>query len=95
MKIFTLFGVKILKQNSKMNKCNSLWLYAVTHNKPAFAIETSKNIIDLAHKVTYQLKSIEEFMKIMDIEFERDFDINNYKEVEKRLLWFWKSYYQW
>ena len=28
---------------------------------------------------------MEEFMKIMNIEFERDFDINNYAEVEKKV----------
>ncbi|MGE0051777.1 MAG: M99 family metallo-carboxypeptidase C-terminal domain-containing protein, partial [Arcobacter sp.] len=68
----------------------SLTFFAVTHNKPAFAIETSKNITDLAHKVIYQLKSIEEFMKVMNIEFERDFDVNNYEEVSKKLFDFGK-----
>ena len=64
--------------------------FAVTNNKPAFAIETSKNITDLTEKVIYQLKSIEEFMRIMDIEFSRNFDINNYKEVQKLLFDFGK-----
>lgn len=60
----------------------SLTYYAVTNNKPAFAIETSKNITELTHKVIYQLKSIEEFMKVMDIEFERDFDLNNFEMIQ-------------
>ena len=68
----------------------SLTFFAVTHNKPAFAIETSKNITELTHKVIYQLKAMEEFMKIMNIEFERDFDLNNYEEVEKRVNYFGK-----
>lgn len=64
----------------------SLTYFAVTNNKPAFAIETSKNITNLTEKVIYQLKSFEEFMKIMNIEFQRDFDINNYDEVKKKLF---------
>ncbi len=68
----------------------SLTFFAVTHNKPAFAIETSKNITELTYKVIYQLKSIEEFMKIMNIEFERDFDLNNYEEVKSRIYDFGK-----
>jgi hypothetical protein len=63
-----------------------LTFFAVTHNKPAFAIETSKNITDLTHKVIYQLKSIEEFMNIMHIEFERKFDITNYDEIQEKLF---------
>lgn len=53
----------------------SLTYFAIEHNKPAFAIETSKNIRDLNLKVFYQLKTIEKFMKIMGIKFERDFDL--------------------
>jgi len=88
---FHSFGVKNTQTKFKDEQMQlSLTYYAVTHNKPAFAIETSKNITELAHKVTYQLKSIEEFMKIMEIEFERDFDLNDYKEVEKRLYDFGK-----
>ena len=68
----------------------SLTYFAVTHNKPAFAIETSKNITDLTHKVIYQLKSIEEFMKIMNIEFEREFDINNYEDIKSKIFDFEK-----
>lgn len=60
----------------------SLTYYAVTHNKPAFAIESSKNLPTLAQKVFYQLLAIEEFMKIMDISFSRNFELN-LKELEK------------
>ena len=62
----------------------SLTYFATRHNKPAFAIETSKNIVDLDLKVYYQLKSIEEFMKIMGIKFTRDFKLN--KESVKAIL---------
>jgi len=63
---------------------NSLTYFAVTHNKPAFAIETSKNLNNLSQKVFYQLIAIEEFMKIMGIEFKRDFTIS-IKSIEKIL----------
>ena len=53
----------------------SLTYFAVTNNKPAFAIESSKNLSSLAQKVYYQLSAIEEFMKIMNITFIRDFDL--------------------
>ena len=54
----------------------SLTYFAVTHNKPAFAIESSKNLPTLSQKVFYQLLAIEEFMKIMEISFSRNFDLN-------------------
>ncbi|MDY0117230.1 MAG: M99 family carboxypeptidase catalytic domain-containing protein [Sulfurimonadaceae bacterium] len=54
----------------------SLTYFAVTNNKPAFAIESSKNLPLLSQKVFYQLLAIEEFMKIMDISFSRSFDLN-------------------
>ncbi|MDD2896614.1 MAG: M99 family carboxypeptidase catalytic domain-containing protein [Aliarcobacter sp.] len=83
-KDFHTFGVKNTQTKEKDEQMQqSLTYFAVTHNKPAFAIETSKNITELTHKVIYQLKAMEEFMKIMNIEFERDFDINNYEEVER------------
>jgi hypothetical protein len=72
---------KFLDEQMKL----SLTYFAVTHNKPAFAIETSKNITDLTQKVIYQLRSIEEFMKIMGIEYQRDFDIENYQDVKSKL----------
>ncbi|MBU0633381.1 succinylglutamate desuccinylase/aspartoacylase family protein [bacterium] len=55
---------------------HSLTYFAITHNKPAFAIETSKSLSSLSQKVFYQLNAIEEFMKIMNIEYERDFELN-------------------
>jgi hypothetical protein len=54
----------------------SLTYFAVTNNKPAFAIETSKNLSSLAQKVFYQLLAIEEYMKVMEINFERKFELN-------------------
>lgn len=62
----------------------SLTYYAVTHNKPAFAIETSKNLTSLAQKVFYQLLAIEEYMKIIGIRFERNFVLNK-ASIEKML----------
>ena len=62
----------------------SLTFFAVTHNKPAFAIETSKNLTSLTQKVFYQLIAIEEFMKIVGIEFQRDFDMK-LKTIEKMI----------
>jgi hypothetical protein len=90
-KDFHSFGVKNTETKFKDEQMQlSLTFFAVTHNKPAFAIETSKNITDLTHKVIYQLKSIEEFMNIMHIKFERKFDINNYDDVQKKLFDFGK-----
>jgi len=60
----------------------SLTYFAVRHNKPAFAIETSKNLSNLSQKVFYQLLAIEEYMKIMDISFIRDFNFNE-KNIAK------------
>ena len=63
---------------------HSLTYFAITHNKPAFAIETSKNIRDLPTKIFYQLKAIEEFMKVVGIEFKRDFNLT-IKEIKNKL----------
>jgi len=60
----------------------SLTYFAVTNNKPAFAVETSKNLSSLSQKVFYQLLAIEEYMNIMGISFIRDFDFNE-KEITK------------
>ena len=75
----------------------SLTYYAVTNNKPAFAIESSKNLSSLSQKVFYQLLAIEEFMKIMQISFTRNFELNietleriiknyGYLEINKNIL---------
>jgi len=60
----------------------SLTYFAVTNNKPAFAIESSKNLSTLSQKVYYQLLAIEEFMNIMDISFKRKFKLNE-KSISK------------
>lgn len=54
---------------------HSLTYFAVSHNKPAFAIETSKNLPTLHHKVFYHLHAIECYMKLMGIKFERNFEL--------------------
>lgn len=53
---------------------HSLTYFAITHHKPAFAIETSKNLPSLHHKVFYQLRAIECYMDLMGITYERDLD---------------------
>lgn len=69
---------------------HSLTFYAVTHNKPAFAIETSKHLPTLHEKVFYQLHAIECYMNLMGIKYKRNFDLNldaiqvllnNYEEI--------------
>lgn len=60
----------------------SLTYFAVTHNKPAFALESSKHLPTLAQKVFYHLLAIEEFMNIMGISYTREFELNN-KEIDK------------
>lgn len=62
----------------------SLTYFSITNNKPAFAIETSKNITDLSQKVYYQLRTIEKFMDIMGIKFSRSFELS--QPVIKKLL---------
>lgn len=62
----------------------SLTYFSITNNKPAFAIETSKNITDLSQKVYYQLRTIEKFMDIMGIKFSRPFELS--QPVIKKLL---------
>ncbi|MDT8339314.1 MAG: M99 family carboxypeptidase catalytic domain-containing protein [Sulfurimonas sp.] len=62
----------------------SLTYYAVTHNKPAFAIESSKNLPSLSQKVFYHLLAIEEFMNIMEIGFKREFELDE-KNIAKLL----------
>ena len=72
--IFNVKNTNTKKDDKAMQL--SLTYFAVTHNKPAFAIETSKNLSSLSQKVFYQLLAIEEYMKIMGIEFSRDFKLN-------------------
>lgn len=61
----------------------SLTYFSITNKKAAFAIETSKNIQDLYIKVFYQLQAIEAYMKIIGIEFERDFELNKESVKQK------------
>ncbi|MDQ1264697.1 MAG: hypothetical protein QG559_1698, partial [Campylobacterota bacterium] len=63
----------------------SLTYFAVTHNKPAFAIESSKHLPSLSQKIFYHLLAIEEFMNIMNISFTRNFELNekNIDEIVK------------
>lgn len=63
----------------------SLTYYAIKHKKPAFAIETSKSITKTSDKVLYQLRAIEAFMKIMNINYTRSFTLDK-KGVENQLL---------
>jgi hypothetical protein len=71
------FNVKNTKtKNGNKDMQQSLTYFAVKHSKPAFAIETSKNLSSTSQKVFYQLVAIEEYMKIMDINYTRDFVLN-------------------
>ncbi|MDP1785662.1 MAG: M99 family carboxypeptidase catalytic domain-containing protein [Sulfuricurvum sp.] len=54
---------------------HSLTFYAINHNKPAFAIETSKNLPTLEEKVFYQLRAIEGYMRYMGISYQRSFEL--------------------
>jgi hypothetical protein len=76
-KNYHFFNVKNTKTKFKDEQMRlSLTYFAITHGKPAFAIETSKNIKDLPTKIYYQLRAIEEFMRIVGIKYEREFDLN-------------------
>lgn len=74
--IFNLKNTKTKEKDEQMQQ--SLTYFAITHGKPAIAIETSKNIEDLVQKVKYQLIAIEKIMKVMGIKFQKDFDVSNY-----------------
>ncbi|WP_457745248.1 M99 family carboxypeptidase catalytic domain-containing protein [Sulfurimonas sp.] len=78
---FNVKNTNTKKDNNKDME-QSLTYFAVKHSKPAFAIETSKNLSSVAEKVFYQLVAIEEYMKIMDINYTRDFELNE-KEIGK------------
>ncbi len=64
---------------------HSLTFFAINHNKPAFAIETSKNLPTLEEKVFYQLRAIEGYMRYMGIDYQRPFELTtkNLKEMIK------------
>ncbi|MDR2904939.1 MAG: hypothetical protein LBU73_03190 [Helicobacteraceae bacterium] len=83
---YHIFRVKNTETRYKDEEMRqSLTYFAVTNLKPAFGQETSKNIDALALQIEYHLRSIEEFMRIMDIEFERDFELN-FEEISAALL---------
>ena len=73
---FNVKNTNTKKDNDK-DMQQSLTYFAIQHLKPAFAIETSKNLSSVSQKVFYQLVAIEEYMKIMDINYTRDFELNN------------------
>ncbi|TLD88110.1 M99 family carboxypeptidase catalytic domain-containing protein [Helicobacter sp. MIT 05-5294] len=74
---FHTFGVRNTETRIKdEEQQNSLTFFAITHLKPALAIETSKNITELPLKTFYQISSIEALMEILGIEFERKFELN-------------------
>lgn len=52
----------------------ALTYFAITHNKPAFANEASKEL-DINKRIYYHLLAIENYMKIAGIEFERGFEL--------------------
>jgi len=85
------FNVKNTKTKFKDEQMRlSLTYFAITHGKPAMAIETSKNLGKTYEKVYYQLRAIEEFMKLMKIEYTRDFDLN-LSEIKKILTTYYTA----
>ena len=80
-----LFGVKNTKTKKEDQAMQlSLTYYAINQGKPAFAIETSKNLHKTSDKVFYQLRAIEAFMDIMDIKYTRSFELTK-AAVEAKL----------
>lgn len=79
---FNVKNTDTKEKDKEMQK--SLTYFAIRNGKPAFAVETSKNISDTATKVLYQLKSLEEFMNVTNIKFRRDFELN-ISEINKIL----------
>ena len=71
---FNVKNTKTKHDNKAMQL--SLTYFAVIHNKPAFAIETSKNLSSVSQKVFYQLLAIEGFMNKIHIKYKRDFKLN-------------------
>jgi Carboxypeptidase controlling helical cell shape catalytic/C-terminal domain of metallo-carboxypeptidase len=71
---FNVKNTETKDKDKEMQK--SLTYFAVRNGKPAFAVETSKNITDTATKVFYQLKALEEFMNVVGIKYKRDFELS-------------------
>lgn len=83
------FGVKNTNTKEKSKSMQkSLTYFAIKNKKPAFAIETSKNIKTLEIKVQYQIKAIEAYLKIAGIEFEKDININDLSAIKKSIYEF-------
>jgi hypothetical protein len=83
------FGVKNTKtKNKNKSMQKSLTYFAVKNKKPAFAIETSKNIKKLEIKVQYQIKAIEAYLKIAKITYKRNIDINDLDAIRKSIYEF-------
>ena len=72
---FNVRNTQTKKKNNEM--IHSLTYFSINHNKPAFAIETSKELKTTAQKVYYQLRAIEAFMQIMGIKYQRDFELDS------------------
>lgn len=72
------FNVRNTQTKEKKNEMqHSLTFFAISNNKPAFAIETSKELQKAVQKAYYQLRAIEAFMQIMGIKYKRDFELNS------------------
>ena len=69
---FRLHNTETREKDPEMAK--TLTYFAITNGKPAFGIESSKNF-PTHMRVFYQLLALEEFMKVADIEFTKDFDL--------------------
>ena len=82
---FSVKNTNTKAQNKEQQ--NSLTYFSIVNNKPSFAIETSKHIKELSLKVLYQLRTIEAYMAVANIKFERNFELTQ-DAVEKILLQF-------
>ena len=72
------FNVRNTNTKKKKNDMlRSLTYFSINQHKPAFAIETSKELKTTAQKVYYQLRAIEAFMQIMGIKYQRDFELES------------------
>lgn len=80
------FNVRNTQTKKKKNEMQySLTYFAISNDKPAFAIETSKELKKAVQKAYYQLRAIEAFMQIMGITYQRDFELSseNIKSITK------------
>jgi hypothetical protein len=63
------------KTYEQTEMAKTLTYFAITHKKAAFGHETSKSL-SVERRVYYKLLALEEYMRIMGIEFKRTFDMN-------------------